>query len=373
MRAFLKRILIICCLTSVILVGLEGLGRLAVIYIESKQATGTFGDHIMSHNEPLLGFGLQKNLDILLGHWKVVTNRLGFRDEEVSETKPSNEIRLFIMGGSTVFGWAAQEKDTIPTMIERLSSEYLHKKNSEKTLRIINAGVPWYASWHETASVIFRVLPLKPDWIIILDGLNDAAQAINPNWAPMHRGFQDLPTTLATQKRKRDGNFAARLLQQSQALSYFLAKYQARQQTRSGVYRPEVWDQYDNYMRWLNGLLASQNVRFSVFLQPVMAVDRDILEIERITDASALKIPEFADTFRRTYEAGIKKLTAGTEYRFETLHALFKNEKDRMYYDGLHYTGQGNWVIATAIFDKEVRPHLDEIIQSDKKHTAYLN
>ena len=38
----------------------ESLGRLAIYFLEKRQVTGIEAENIMSHNEPLLGFGLKK-------------------------------------------------------------------------------------------------------------------------------------------------------------------------------------------------------------------------------------------------------------------------------------------------------------------------
>ena len=87
-----------------------------------------------------------------MGYWRVKTNRLGFReDTELPVEKPKDEFRVFIVGGSTVFGWGTEAKESIPQFVQQKISEKLPHKN----IRVINAGVPWYASWHE---ILFRDL-----------------------------------------------------------------------------------------------------------------------------------------------------------------------------------------------------------------------
>lgn len=133
--------------------------------------------------------------------WRV--NEQGFRDDEsVSLEKPSGEIRIFILGGSTTFGqWTDKNSQTISHQLESLLNSRvkdqqtqpqkyrpdvfpffkpsrekafaLLPKIKEGNYRVINAGVPGYASGNELAQLALQILPYKPDLIIVLDGYED--------------------------------------------------------------------------------------------------------------------------------------------------------------------------------------------------------
>lgn len=360
-----RNLLRIVSLYAFCLLAFELLGQLAIRYFEWRRPTGIFSENILSHQEPVLGFGLKKNLrESMPGNWTVVTNGLGFRDTgELAIPKPEDEIRIFVVGGSTVFGWGLDGEKSLPDHLQKISDKQAARNLASigKKVRIINAGVPWYSSWHETALIFFRILPLEPDAIVILDGLNDVAIAINPTWNPIHLGFIDLPTQISYQKRQASTdlkNFLVELSKLSPTLRYFQAKMKQRTQLHEGVYRPELWDQYLHYMDWLGRLTSSLGIRFYVFLQPVICVDREMLAIEKATNFTSLKIPAFAETFRGLYLEGERRLVSQKSFPFRSLKSAFKNTKEPIYIDGLHYSEHGNKLLAQKIFEDEISPYL---------------
>ena len=74
-----------------------------------------------------------KNVEIKL-------NSDGFRDVEINK-KPSNIYRIFIIGGSTVFGLGVESDETIPYYVQKKFDEL----NLGKKIQVINAGVS--SSW----------------------------------------------------------------------------------------------------------------------------------------------------------------------------------------------------------------------------------
>ncbi len=68
----------------------------------------------------------------------ITINTLGFRGAEFSEIKPSDTYRIFIVGGSTVFGaGATSDETTIPGYLQQLFNE----KNFEFDIEVINSGI----------------------------------------------------------------------------------------------------------------------------------------------------------------------------------------------------------------------------------------
>ena len=151
--------------------------------------------------KPSLSVGYQ-----LLGsqeneHWQI--NSAGFRDREnIPLAKPQDEIRIFLLGGSTAFGYGSPSNQaTISEYLEqrlqkRLEQQkvspqlykpdilpfdkvekqkYLAKPSKIKSgnYRVVNAAVPGYASGNELAQVALQILKYKPDLIVILDGYED--------------------------------------------------------------------------------------------------------------------------------------------------------------------------------------------------------
>lgn len=154
---------------------------------------------LMAQQSLSVGYKLVKNQEN--SYWQI--NEHGFRDRDaLTITKPENEVRIFILGGSTAFGYGSSSNETaIAELLEtrlkkrlqqqrqapqlyrpdilpvepELRAEALKKnpKLKQANYRVINAAVPGYASGNQLAQLALQVLPYKPDLIIVLDGYED--------------------------------------------------------------------------------------------------------------------------------------------------------------------------------------------------------
>lgn len=148
--------------------------------------------------------------------WRI--NEQGFRNNNpVPLAKPKNEIRIFLLGGSTAFGqWSENNQATLAHLLEaRLNERVAQQKRSpgkyrpatlpyfkseldkvmtlplrmrEGEYRVINAAVPGYASGNTLAQLALQILPYNPDAIVILDGYTDLM-------LPSNKTQTDIPHT----------------------------------------------------------------------------------------------------------------------------------------------------------------------------------
>ena len=97
-------------------------------------------------------------------------NSLGFRGAEFSEVKPPNTYRIFMVGGSTMFGdGASSDETTIPGILQKL----FDLDNSVQKIEVINAGIQGANSSTELSLITEKLLWYEPDLVIVYDGLND--------------------------------------------------------------------------------------------------------------------------------------------------------------------------------------------------------
>ena len=114
----------------------------------------------------------------------ITINTLGFRGGEFSEIKPSDTYRIFMVGGSTMFGaGATSDETTIPGYLQYLLSE----KDFEFDIEIINSGIQGADSNTELNIIEQKLVTLSPDLIIIYDGWNDLRanhipKVVKENW-----------------------------------------------------------------------------------------------------------------------------------------------------------------------------------------------
>ena len=114
----------------------------------------------------------------------ITINTLGFRGAEFFTVKPLDTYRIFMVGGSTMFGaGATSDETTIPGYLQHLLSE----KDFEFYVEIINSGIQGADSNTELNLIEQKLVTLSPDLMIIYDGWNDlranhTPKVVKENW-----------------------------------------------------------------------------------------------------------------------------------------------------------------------------------------------
>lgn len=109
------------------------------------------------------------------------TNRWGYRGPVVPRKQP-NEIRLVMLGGSTVFGYGVLWNESIPALLE----QRLNQQRPERTWTVINLG-------YNTEGA-FSFLPnlqdfayLDYDIVVLYEGYNDLLGDLSPNYTTVRQ------------------------------------------------------------------------------------------------------------------------------------------------------------------------------------------
>jgi lysophospholipase L1-like esterase len=114
----------------------------------------------------------------------VTINSLGFRGDEFSPEKPDHIYRIFMLGGSTMFGHGAtSDQTTIPGYTQ----EFFQNYDDKFKIEIINGGIQGADSYTETKIIENKLINYAPDMVIIYDGWNDlrsnnSEESIHNNW-----------------------------------------------------------------------------------------------------------------------------------------------------------------------------------------------
>lgn len=90
------------------------------------------------------------------------TNSLGLRDYEIPRKKEAHELRILLLGDSSIYGETVSLKQSVAKLLE----EMLRKAFPEKRIYVINCGVQAYSSYQ--GKYLLRELgpKLKPDIMI---------------------------------------------------------------------------------------------------------------------------------------------------------------------------------------------------------------
>ncbi len=98
-------------------------------------------------------------------------NSHGFRGDDFSEKKDSDVYRIFVVGGSTIFGSGSTSNDTtITAFLQKIS----RISNTDKKIEIINAGIGSAYSFSEKYLIENNLAKFQPNLIIVYSGGNDA-------------------------------------------------------------------------------------------------------------------------------------------------------------------------------------------------------
>jgi lysophospholipase L1-like esterase len=110
----------------------------------------------------------------LPGSAQVDVNSLGFRGDEIAPRKPEGVFRIVALGGSTTFGYHNSIPSTEETWPYKLERE-LRQRFPDRSIEVVNAGVPGYTLRNSLINFVARVTWLEPDLIIVYHGVNDAS------------------------------------------------------------------------------------------------------------------------------------------------------------------------------------------------------
>lgn len=117
------------------------------------------------------------------------TNSLGFRSAEIALAPAPGELRLVVVGASTVAGAYAKTNDTtFPALLER----QLRQAMPGRTVNVINAGVEGLTLREIEILVERGIIPLRPTAVLVYAGFNDMAY-ICRDTAGVSSNLQPLP------------------------------------------------------------------------------------------------------------------------------------------------------------------------------------
>jgi len=100
-------------------------------------------------------------------------NGLGIRGAEIPETKPSNEFRIVVVGGSHPFGIGVKDDEIYSAYLQRILEE--RWPDTPKRFRVINAALPGFTSFQARRLIERDPYDLKADLYLLDVGLNDSS------------------------------------------------------------------------------------------------------------------------------------------------------------------------------------------------------
>jgi hypothetical protein len=144
--------------------------------------------------EPTPGFAATRNTR--LGNAVEYINEQSFKDfDPTPMDKPDNEYRVFVTGGSVVYGrgpvppadritdfYEVTYRWNIPHIMEKIlnADPRMRERLNGKEVRVINAGVPGYVLQNDLLRHMGKIRLFDPDLVVSLDGANEVHTVARP-------------------------------------------------------------------------------------------------------------------------------------------------------------------------------------------------
>ena len=265
-------------------------------------------------------------------------NTSGFRGPEFSRLKPPDTVRIVAAGGSCTFGAQIELKNTFPEQLR----ENLLREDPPMNLEVINAGVNGYSIFQVLIVLTEKILPLKPDLVIVAYSFNDGWQ------------FFDQDADEALKEEIRRGVETRNLLKRSALLNFLYweigtirsalarGKYDLQDWDRKVELSPEIQEEIEEkYRQNLEGIIAACRDH-GIELCFLMQTSR-----EQLNGDDPLFKPT-QDVFRRVaHENGIAIV--------ETLEAFRSASGEKLFRDAVHPTVAGHRITGRLLADEIIR------------------
>ena len=279
--------------------------------------------------------------------------------------KPGRELRVFVLGGSTIMGQGSSAADrAVPGRLEHRLRQ-LQPAGSPWTIRVVNAGVGGYASTQEQVHIATRLLAFAPDALVVADGYNDflelwSAPQLPVFWSDyskhLYEGFRRMQSPLGLA-----GQLGFLMSKRLYCLSLPRAWLRYRRMRReTGGMGPAasvrgivsaradraVW-MYATNMRTMLGTAAAHRIPLLMVLQPTLAYGKPRLGAEEEGLLAAQEsqgnagwrraIADFYPRLRAAYRDAAREFPGRVIDRSEA----FRSSSETLYGDHCHYNDEG--------------------------------
>lgn len=293
-------------------------------------------------------------LDPEFSYQTISINQMGFRGSAWAQARQQNEFRIFLVGGSTAFSLYAEEDSALHVLLEQSLARALGAAG--RIPRVYCAAIPGATSRAEVAIVEDLVLPLKPDIVVVLNGVNDLNDGVRRQAA----GWRNSALALNRVSLVRNVRLLHLFANKLATLAYTPVSFHgaAASPSRIKAVVSEVVQRYGENMQSLQRWLSRAGIPLVVCLQP----DLLALNARRLPNA-LLAIhrawQEHAPVRFQIHRQGYARLLENLERRrmnvFAANQLLMASgtiehagpvQIERIFFDAVHLTPAGNRALA---------------------------
>jgi len=269
-------------------------------------------------------------------------NSHGFRGPEITLEKPENTFRIFVVGGSTVFG-AGNTSDE--TTLSGFLQQKFDNSDLDFNVEVINAGIPGSHSVLDVARIKNNYVNFDPDLILIYSGWNDGRikeQEGNTNEERYEKYYES---------KSEIYGFIAKNLKHYRTL--YLVYQQILPTLEITSINNEVLERNAIFLkdRWLDLCEFGNKEGFDtvITIQPMTGTGNKPLtanELENSKTSEQLRILKSLQLFSEQLDDLNSKCTQTGDLR-----NVFDNISEPIFYDEGHIGNMGNEIISEKLYE----------------------
>ena len=181
-RSRIRRWLIGCLYVAGLALLFEGAAFLAVKAYDNELGNGSQRHLYSAIRGHELNPGYRRDFDT---GGQLIHSAQGFRRDGLIEmAKPANVFRIFVLGGSALYGIGVQggtyplhptlaNDQTVTFFLERELNARVREAGIDVQIEVVNAGVTAYQTFHHVLYFYETLYEYQPDLLLFLDGHND--------------------------------------------------------------------------------------------------------------------------------------------------------------------------------------------------------
>ena len=291
-------------------------------------------------------------------------NSDGFRNREFTE-KEKDEFRIAVFGDSKVFGFAVQDKDTIPSIAERKLREHFHRN-----ITVLNMGVEGHDIQRSIATAKYYLEKIKPDMVVFYSLIIDIHAAFDmgdADW-PLFEGDEKLIPAIELREEDKTVYDKIRLLNiLRHAYISDASKMVSRMLNHEFPTFPipqQKIEFAENFPEAYLGRMTDAAAFFDekgiipLFVVPAMIhVKQPLSDNEKFFLYRNEMYSPGINLFTLKCIAGIKVALKSGAYSADIVDqtGIFQNEHDTVFFDGIHYTPRFVRIAGDHIADEMIR------------------
>ena len=272
-------------------------------------------------------------------------NDFGFRGPDINKEKDIGTYRIFVVGGSTTFGYGSTSDYT--TISGYLQEEF-QNNHSFKNIEVINGGIGHATSFEEKYLIQNTIAEFSPDLIIIFDGWNDGRLRKIDGMLPL--GIVD--SDKDPFKFKNYPFYRTPFVIWANIIRHYEVITAFAQAPISPKIEKTTTDLWVQNIKDVCKTQKERNTKTIIFLQPnVWSGNKNLSDGELDINKTKAHVLEPVNRILDNFAVHLDDLENSCAGAMD-LRNIFDNTKKPVFYDEVHLNDLGNEIIAKKIYEK---------------------